>query len=184
MDGALQAEGEAVEGDYGSDDKRGFRGTSENAKTKICMRWRAGHCRFGDRCNFAHGEEELRKLPASDGAGRGEYAPRGGYGQGYGAPAGRGAGGYDNGGYAYHGGYGGASYPGGGMGPGGAYRGGRGTSDGGQMNNQGPLWAASGYPVTGPGGWTQYRAPDSGEPYYHNQRSGETTWDKPAGWGP
>lgn len=121
-------------------------------------------------------------------------------------------GGYDNGGYAYHGGYGGASYPGGGMGPGGAYRGGRGTSDGGQMNNQGPLWAASGYPVTGPGGsvslshtcaickkltnrsgvhlsillcrWTQYRAPDSGEPYYHNQRSGETTWDKPAGWGP
>ena len=39
MDGALQAEGEAVEGDYGSDDKRGFRGTSENAKTKICMRF-------------------------------------------------------------------------------------------------------------------------------------------------
>ena len=39
MDGALQAEGEAVEGDYGSDDKRGFRGTSENSKTKICMRF-------------------------------------------------------------------------------------------------------------------------------------------------
>ncbi len=56
-------------------------------------RWRAGHCRFGDRCNFAHGEEELRKMPARgdmDGPGRGEYsAPRGGYGQGYGTPAGR-----------------------------------------------------------------------------------------------
>ena len=27
-------------------------------------RWKNGHCRFGDRCNFAHGEHELRKLPA------------------------------------------------------------------------------------------------------------------------
>ena len=26
-----------------------------------------GHCRFGDRCNFAHGEEELRRLPARGG---------------------------------------------------------------------------------------------------------------------
>ena len=32
--------------------------------------------------------------------------------------------------------------------------------------------------------WTQYRAPDTGEAYYHNGRTGETTWDKPAGWGP
>lgn len=59
------------------------------------FRWRGGHCRFGDRCNFAHGDEELRKLPArgeSEGSGRGDYvAPRGGYGQGYGTPAGRGA---------------------------------------------------------------------------------------------
>ena len=29
-----------------------------------CCRWKNGHCRFGERCNFAHGEEELRKLPA------------------------------------------------------------------------------------------------------------------------
>ncbi|DBB01235.1 hypothetical protein WJX77_006796 [Trebouxia sp. C0004] len=189
MDGAVQAEGPGAEGDYGSDDKRGFRGTSENSKTKICMRWRAGHCRFGDRCNFAHGEEELRKLPARgdmDGPGRGEYpAPRGGYGQGYGTPAGRGGGGYNNGGYGYRPSYNGAGYAGAAMGSGGAYRAGRSGADGGQMNNQAnPLWAAQGYPVTGPGGWTQYRAPDSGEPYYHNQRTGETTWDKPAGWGP
>ncbi|KAL3162546.1 hypothetical protein ABBQ32_010200 [Trebouxia sp. C0010 RCD-2024] len=85
----------------------------------------------------------------------------------------------------YRPGYGAQNYTGSGMGGGGAYRGGRGAGDGGQMNNQNnPLWAAQGYPVTGPGGWTQYRAPDSGEAYYHNGRTGETTWDKPAGWGP
>merc|ERR1711865_489668 len=38
----------------------GFRGTAENAKTKLCMRWANGECRFGDKCNFAHGENELR----------------------------------------------------------------------------------------------------------------------------
>eukprot|EP01025_Chloroclados_australasicus_P050829 TRINITY_DN589_c0_g1_i2.p7 TRINITY_DN589_c0_g1~~TRINITY_DN589_c0_g1_i2.p7 ORF type:complete len:282 (-),score=27.43 TRINITY_DN589_c0_g1_i2:5034-5879(-) len=43
--------------------KGGFRGTPDNAKTKLCMRWSAGECRFGDRCNFAHGEHELR-LPS------------------------------------------------------------------------------------------------------------------------
>eukprot|EP01023_Acetabularia_acetabulum_P004550 TRINITY_DN11929_c0_g1_i1.p1 TRINITY_DN11929_c0_g1~~TRINITY_DN11929_c0_g1_i1.p1 ORF type:complete len:277 (-),score=43.74 TRINITY_DN11929_c0_g1_i1:219-1049(-) len=42
---------------------RGFRGTPDNAKTKMCMRWMAGECRFGDRCNFAHGDSELRQLP-------------------------------------------------------------------------------------------------------------------------
>eukprot|EP01025_Chloroclados_australasicus_P038933 TRINITY_DN4018_c0_g1_i4.p3 TRINITY_DN4018_c0_g1~~TRINITY_DN4018_c0_g1_i4.p3 ORF type:complete len:317 (-),score=46.36 TRINITY_DN4018_c0_g1_i4:1871-2713(-) len=40
---------------------RGFRGTPENAYTKMCMRWMAGECRFGDRCNFAHSEAELRR---------------------------------------------------------------------------------------------------------------------------
>lgn len=42
-------------------------------------RWEAGHCRFGDRCNFAHGDEELRALPPR-GGGRG----RGGRGSGEG----------------------------------------------------------------------------------------------------
>eukprot|EP01026_Neomeris_dumetosa_P026086 TRINITY_DN21340_c0_g1_i1.p2 TRINITY_DN21340_c0_g1~~TRINITY_DN21340_c0_g1_i1.p2 ORF type:complete len:301 (-),score=50.46 TRINITY_DN21340_c0_g1_i1:802-1704(-) len=49
---------------------RGFRGTPENAKTKLCMRWMSGDCRFGDRCNFAHGESELRR-----GSGRDEGPP-------------------------------------------------------------------------------------------------------------
>lgn len=53
----------------------------------------------------------------------------------------------------YRQGYGAQNYSGSGMGDGGAYRGGRGAGDGGQMNNQNnPLWAAQGYPVTGPGG--------------------------------
>lgn len=60
---------------------------------------------------------------------------------------------YNNGGYGYRPSYNGAGYAGAGMGSGGAYRGGRGGADGGQMNNQAnPLWAAQGYPVTGPGG--------------------------------
>eukprot|EP01025_Chloroclados_australasicus_P015389 TRINITY_DN1736_c0_g1_i1.p1 TRINITY_DN1736_c0_g1~~TRINITY_DN1736_c0_g1_i1.p1 ORF type:complete len:305 (+),score=38.64 TRINITY_DN1736_c0_g1_i1:278-1192(+) len=49
-----------------SSPQRGFRGTPDNAKTKMCMRWSAGDCRFGDRCNFAHGERELRQLPRRD----------------------------------------------------------------------------------------------------------------------
>ena len=39
MDGGFRGEGQGAQGDYSADDKRGFRGTSENAKTKICMRF-------------------------------------------------------------------------------------------------------------------------------------------------
>jgi hypothetical protein len=66
-------------------------------QTKLCTRWMSGDCRFGDRCNFAHGEHELRSLPPrSDdfGRGRGGFGgpPRGGYGGGMGYGAGRGRG--------------------------------------------------------------------------------------------
>ena len=37
MDGGFP-ESQGAEGDNSAEDKRGFRGTSENAKTKICMR--------------------------------------------------------------------------------------------------------------------------------------------------
>lgn len=30
-------------------------------------RWLAGDCRFGSRCNFAHGSHELRKVPPKPG---------------------------------------------------------------------------------------------------------------------
>ena len=34
------------------------------------FRWQNGECRFGDRCNFAHGDDELRQLPPrEEGAG-------------------------------------------------------------------------------------------------------------------
>lgn len=44
------------------------------------------------------------------------------------------------------------------------------------------VWAAQGYPVQGPDGWVMYRTKDTGEPYYHNHRTQETVWDRPAGW--
>lgn len=38
-----------------------FRGTADNAKTVLCTRFLSPEgCRFGDRCNFAHGDVELR----------------------------------------------------------------------------------------------------------------------------
>jgi hypothetical protein len=60
-------------------------------QTKLCTRWMSGDCRFGDRCNFAHGEHELRSLPPRGGYGGGG-PPRGGYGGG-GMPYGGGRGG-------------------------------------------------------------------------------------------
>jgi len=210
-------------------DRRGFRGTTENAKTKLCMRWMSPEgCRFGDRCNFAHGEHELRKLPprGGDGPGRGGRGGRGGGGYG-GFGGGGGGGGWQDGfgdnrgqpGFDdfYRGGYGmqrppfpggPAGFPGGfpqgGMPPGGAPNNGPGNGYPPLGNAQGPpgsglavgqgrtphesvenmTWIASGCPVTGPGGWTQYRCQETGEYYYHNHRTNATTWDKPAEWGP
>jgi hypothetical protein len=40
-------------------------------RTKICTRWMQGSCQYGDRCNFAHGEDNLRTYGT----------PRGGDGQ-------------------------------------------------------------------------------------------------------
>ncbi|KAL3623735.1 hypothetical protein CASFOL_032551 [Castilleja foliolosa] len=33
-------------------------------KTKLCSKWEMGHCPFGDRCHYAHGQSEL-KYPGS-----------------------------------------------------------------------------------------------------------------------
>lgn len=43
-------------------------------------------------------------------------------------------------------------------------------------------WAQQGFPVTGPNGWCLYRTKDTGEIYYHNHRTGVTTWEKPTDW--
>lgn len=160
--------------------RRGFRGTDENAKTKICMRWQNGNCRFGDRCNFAHGDQELRQLPPR--------SPRGG-GAGGGRGRGGGRGGYD-GGYRDEGVYMGglAMARGGGRGQVGGYgRGtGRGGGNGGEHRPGGggerqTSW--DGAPVHGIGGWIQYQT-ETGEKYFHNPDSGETQWEPPAGWRP
>lgn len=34
-------------------------------KTVICSNWEQGECKFGDKCSFAHGKEELRVRPNS-----------------------------------------------------------------------------------------------------------------------
>mmetsp|Transcript_36068 Transcript_36068/g.91137 ORF Transcript_36068/g.91137 Transcript_36068/m.91137 type:complete len:195 (-) Transcript_36068:1452-2036(-) len=158
---------------------RGFRGTAENAKTKLCNRWLQGDCRFGDRCNFAHGEQELRQMaprsPDSMGPGGPGRMPYGGRGRGgYGMP-GRGPGGrFGRGGY----GYGGA--------PGGYGYGAEGGAQGGYRENPSgtgqDAWATSGYPTTGPNGWVMYKTKETGEAYYHNHRTNVTQWDRPADW--
>lgn len=135
-------------------------------------RWEAGNCRFGDRCNFAHGDTELRNLPPRSPTGGGAPPPggrgRGGYRDDYGPPRG------------------GSSAPprGGGGGRGGPPRGGpldaRAAAAGiNGMDRE--AWIASGCPVQGPKGWTQYKAED-GEKYYHNSISQETTWETPQDW--
>mmetsp|Transcript_32946 Transcript_32946/g.63292 ORF Transcript_32946/g.63292 Transcript_32946/m.63292 type:complete len:388 (+) Transcript_32946:183-1346(+) len=58
----------------GPREHRGFRGTAENAKTVLCTRFVSPEgCRFGDRCNFAHGDTELqpRKARQNQGSGYG-----------------------------------------------------------------------------------------------------------------
>ena len=42
-------------------------------------------------------------------------------------------------------------------------------------------WVASGCPVAGLNGWTQYSTPQ-GEKYYHNSNTDETQWDAPSDW--
>lgn len=59
-----------------------------NYKTRMCVRFEAGSCPFGDRCHFAHGQEELRDIEESrelarqqqrreEAAGPGNWPPRG-----------------------------------------------------------------------------------------------------------
>lgn len=215
MDGAFPSQkGQSFEGGYGrgGDDGRGgrgFRGTAENAKTKLCTRWLQGDCRFGDRCNFAHGDHELRPLPPREGDDMGY--DRGGAGRGYGpgpnrfmggpggpgGPGGRGGRGYGpqggRGGYDsyYQGGGGGRGYGQGGYpgqggyqeGPGG-YGGGRGGGYPGPQATQLPqdTYAQSGHPVQGPNGWVMYRTKDTGEVYYHNYNTSVTQWERPSDW--
>lgn len=42
-------------------------------------------------------------------------------------------------------------------------------------------WVASGCPIKGPNGWTQYQT-DSGEKYYNNSNTNVTQWDPPPEW--
>lgn len=39
-------------------------------------------------------------------------------------------------------------------------------------------YAQSGFPTHGPNGWVRYIAKDTGEPYFHNHKTGITQWDR------
>lgn len=189
MDGAFpskQGQGFDNGGGYGrGGERRGFRGTAENAKTKLCTRWQAGDCRFGDRCNFAHGEDELRALPPRDdfGRGRGGFgAPRGGGYGGRGAPGAYGGGrgrGYEGYGAQAYGGGGYGGYPGyGAPEPHGYY-----AQPREPMPARAPEdpFARQGFPVNGPAGWVAYRTGE-GEVYFHNFTTQVTQWERPVEW--
>jgi hypothetical protein len=156
------------------------------------MRWQSGECRFGDMCNFAHGEAELRAAPprGGPGGGRGRYDERGGGpggNGGYFQGGGGGPGGYGDQYGRQQGGYGGPPGGGGGYsgygGPQpGPYGGGPAAMGGGPQGDGNAEWASQGCPVPGPGDWVQYQTQDTHELYYHNHRTGETVWEKPPGW--
>eukprot|EP00210_Caulerpa_lentillifera_P001164 g1120.t1 len=212
--------------------RRGFRGTEENAKTKLCMRWLAGDCRFGSRCNFAHGSHELRKIPPKPGRysqdtrdGRLDkdeqlscYAPYTGYHSVSFDTAYRNFEGQSN---VYHDNYHGnpfnrtpGSYPGQMFDPPSINPSGFSGANPapGMVQNSGPIHISAatahganggttsgtgggggagsgeyyntdpGFSQDGPNGWTMYRDPKSGEPYYHNHNSGITQWKCPDEW--
>ncbi|KAL6771649.1 hypothetical protein ACKKBG_A27235 [Auxenochlorella protothecoides x Auxenochlorella symbiontica] len=152
----------ADRGSYDDSGRKGFRGTEENSKTRLCTRWQEGNCRFGNRCNFAHGEAELRGLPPrSRGPSGGPYSQVGpgagpGTWQGHQQTHGPGSNSSSGTPAADH-----AAKP--------------------EKMTDREVWVASGCPVAGPNGWTQYQTPD-GEHYFHHRERNETQWDPPAGW--
>ena len=40
-----------------------MRGKAIYRTWSLCCRWQEGRCTFGERCNYAHGEADLRPLP-------------------------------------------------------------------------------------------------------------------------
>lgn len=111
---------------------------SEPTPRHCKSRWQEGNCRFGNRCNFAHGEAELRGLPPrSRGPSGGPYSQVGpgagpGTWQGHQQTHGPGSNSSSGTPAADH-----AAKP--------------------EKMTDREVWVASGCPVAGPNGWTQYQ---------------------------
>eukprot|EP01026_Neomeris_dumetosa_P081410 TRINITY_DN9148_c0_g1_i2.p3 TRINITY_DN9148_c0_g1~~TRINITY_DN9148_c0_g1_i2.p3 ORF type:complete len:251 (-),score=20.10 TRINITY_DN9148_c0_g1_i2:2374-3126(-) len=183
---------------------KGFKGTPDNAKTKMCMRWMAGDCRFGDRCNFAHGDHELRQLPKRDNVMQ-PYPPRG-YSDPFsvrptpfrsnsyptqlvavGSPqpipvAGRTpmrAHSVD----AAHAPMQAVSHVSGSTTPPYSPTTGSATAMSGVTEMSREAWEASGCPVPGANGWVKYTTSE-GEDYFHNFTTNITQWEMPTDFAP
>ena len=56
----------ACRGGRAGDNRASNSGSPWNRKTRLCTKWcNTGSCPYGDRCNFAHGSHELKRLAAS-----------------------------------------------------------------------------------------------------------------------
>mmetsp|Transcript_2479 Transcript_2479/g.3762 ORF Transcript_2479/g.3762 Transcript_2479/m.3762 type:complete len:188 (-) Transcript_2479:333-896(-) len=183
MDGAFPSEkGQGFSNSYGRGrgSGRGFRGTAENAKTKLCNRWMSGECTFGDRCNFAHGETQLRSISNDH---RGEEMDR---------PYSRGGRGYDSRAGYNNRPYNNDMYQGGGYGGNQGYS----NNNSSNKNSEGSKnynsshnsqtnstsFAAEHESVPGPHGWFKYFDKDTKNYYYFNPSTSVNQWDRPKDW--
>merc|ERR1712224_528178 len=121
------------------------------------MRWANGDCRFGEKCNFAHGEKELRylyrtqkSLKTSNGNTNEKFFIEHNETSNFSSKT-------NFKGYLHS-----SSF----------------TDDCGDT-----MRAYEAYPcIWGPGSWVEYYDKATGDPYYHNYNTQITQWERPSKW--
>ena len=64
------ASSDGMGGGGGEESSAGMASENPAYRTQICTRWMEGSCQYGDRCNFAHGEDQLRQFGGPGGGSR------------------------------------------------------------------------------------------------------------------